>query len=370
MYNRTIAIPMLILLLACNERPKTDPALTLFVGTYTDGGSEGIYRMEFNTATGALSPPVLAAALPNPSYLALSGDGEHLYAVQETDDFDSLGGGVTAFGNRGGTLEALGSWGTGGAHPCQLSLSGEGHLAVANYSGGNVALFSVGEDGTLLGDPQILDHKVLADGRTAHAHMARFRGEELFVADLGLDALRRYRLKDGRFEAGPQASLGFAQGAGPRHFEFGADGKFLYVINELNSSISVFGRDDQGGYGEIQTVGTLDPSYSGENACADLHLSPDGKFLYGSNRGENSLVIFAVDGRSGTLSLVGRESTRGNWPRNFTLDPDGRHLLVANRRSGNIVVFQRDPQSGTLVHLGSATLPDPVCLLFSPSSPR
>src|SRR5690606_36356969 len=193
------------------------------------------------------------------------------------------------------------------------------------------------------GDPQILDHGALDSTRTSHAHMARFSNEGLYVADLGLDALMRYQNLEGSFVPGAQRSLPFAQGAGPRHFDFGRDGRYLYVINELDSSISVFERDGRDRYVEIQVVGSVDPSHEGANSCADIHLSPDGRFLYGSNRGENTLVIFAVDADSGTLSLVGRESTGGDWPRNFTMHPSGNFLLVANQRSGNIVVFRRDP---------------------------
>ena len=194
--------------------------------------------------------------------------------------------------------------------------------------------------------------------------MAKFTRDGLFVADLGLDALRRYLLEDGAFVPGSQPSLSFVAGAGPRHFEFGQGGRYLYVINELNSSISVFEKDGEGQYIEIQVEGTVDPSHSGKNACADLHLSPDGRFLYGSNRGENSIVIFSVDRESGILSLVGRESVRGDWPRNFSLDPSGEFLLVANQRSGTIVVFKRDVEMGGLSFISEVELPDPACLLF------
>lgn len=352
-------------MMACNEKKEDSPGLTLFVGTYTTGESEGIYSLEFNTSTGELSAPKLIAKLPNPSFLAQSEDGQRLYAVQETDDFDALGGGVSALGWKDGNWELLNSRGTQGAHPCHLSLSGEGHLAVANYSGGNVALFALEGDGSLKGDPQILDHKGLDSTRTSHAHMARFGEDGLYVADLGLDALMRYQDREGDFEPGPQPFFPVAAGAGPRHFDFGEKGRFLYVINELDSSISVFERDAQGRYAQVQVVGTVDPSHQGTNSCADIHLSPDGRFLYGSNRGENTLVIFAVDPESGTLELVGRESTAGDWPRNFSMDPSGNFLLVANQRSGNIVVFKRDLSLGTLEQLGQTELPDPVCLLFS-----
>ena len=362
----------ILMLMACNESPKPKPVFTLYVGTYTGGGSQGIYSLDFNADNGELTNGRLLAKLPNPSYLALSADGHNLYAVQETDDFDALGGGVTAFRRVRDTLEPLGSLGTSGAHPCHLELSGDGHLAVANYTGGNVAVFPLQENGALGKPPQILDHTLLDSTKAAHAHMARFTPDGLLVADLGLDALKRYRLEGGRFVPGDPPSLPFVAGAGPRHFDFGEQGKYLYVINELNSSISVFERDGKGRYSEIQVVETLDPSFSGNNACADLHLSPDGRFLYGSNRGENSIVIFSVDPDSGTLSLVGRESVLGDWPRNFTLDPSGEFLLVGNQRSGNIVVFKRDVDSGALAHLSTVELADPACLVFGqrPNDPE
>src|SRR5690606_21881219 len=217
-----IAMPIL-LMVACNGSPGNNAIYTLYVGTYTDGGSQGIYSLEFDTASGELSDQKLVAKLPNPSFLALSADGKNLYAVQETDDFDSRGGGLTAFSRQDGELLPMGSMGSAGAHPCHLSLSGEGQLAVANYSGGNVAIFSLRQDGSLAEGPQILDHQALDSTQKAHAHMASFTSDGLFVADLGLDAMKRYTLENGRYVPGAQPSLPFVAGAGPRHFRFGQD---------------------------------------------------------------------------------------------------------------------------------------------------
>lgn len=353
-----------ILAIACAEKPKERPMYTLFVGTYTDGDSEGIYTYTFDANTGKLSHQKLAAKLTNPSYLALSQDKKNLYAVQETADFDSLGGGVTAFRLNNGTLELQNSMGTQGAHPCHVSLSGDGHLAVANYTGGNVSVFSLNDDGSLAEDPQLIDHKPLDSVKTSHAHMAQFTADGLFVTDLGLDAVKRYRQEEGAFVSAVQSSLPFKNGAGPRHFTFGKKGQLLYVINELNSTISVFEKNPEENYQETQIVETLDPTYKGNNACADLHLSPDGKFLYGSNRGENTIVIFAVDAASGKLELVGRESVHGDWPRNFSLDPTGEFLLVANQRSSTISIFKRDVDKGTLTFLNETEHPNPVSLVF------
>lgn len=353
-----------VLAIACTEKPEEKPMYTLFVGTYTDGDSEGIYTYTFDANTGELSNQKLAAKLTNPSYLAISEDKKNLYAVQETADFDSLGGGVTAFKLDRDVLELQNSMGTQGAHPCHVSLSGGGHLAVANYTGGNVSIFSLKEDGSLADNPQLIDHKPLDSVKTSHAHMAQFNTDGLMVTDLGLDAVKRYNQKDGEFVPAEQRSIPFEDGAGPRHFTLGKNGKLLYVINELNSTISVFEKDAKGNYQEVQVVPTLAADFGGESFCADLHLSPDGKFLYGSNRGENTIVIFAVDGDSGQLELVGRESVHGDWPRNFSMDPTGEFLLVANKKTSNISIFKRDVENGTLTFLNETEHPNPVCLVF------
>lgn len=364
MKNIILAGLVMALITSCTDKPEKNPMHTLFVGTYTDGDSEGIYTYTFNESTGELSNQKLAAKLTNPSYLAISKDKKHLYAVQETDNFDSLGGGVTAFTLNDGILEMQNSMGTQGAHPCQVSLSGEGQLAVANYTGGNVAIFNLNADGSLGNNPQIIDHKVLDTTKTAHAHMAQFNVDGLMVSDLGLDAVKRYIKKEGEYVPSKQPSLPFASGAGPRHFTFGKNGKMLYVISELNSTLSVFEKDANGDYQEVQTVSTLAANFDGESFCADIHLSPDGRFLYGSNRGENTIVIFSVEEGSGKLNLVGRTSVHGDWPRNFTLDPSGDYLLVANKKTSNIVVFKRDVEKGTLAYLNEIQLPNPVCLVF------
>lgn len=336
---------------------------TLFVGTYTDGSSEGIYSLNFNPGTGQLDSLKLKAKLPNPSFLALSKNKEVLYAVQETADFDSLGGGLTAFSLKDAMLKELNSKGSGGAHPCHVTISGDGQLAVSNYTGGNLAIFDIGEEGRL-GDRQLLDHKTADTTQTPHVHKAHFNADGLFVTDLGLNEVKRYTQQPHGWIPGEQELLQLPEGAGPRHFTFNTDRSFLYVINELNATITVFQRDADGNFNEMQSIGTLAEGYEGPIACADIHLSPDGKFLYGSNRGENTLVIFSVDEATGKLVLVGREEVRGDWPRNFTFSPDGNYILVANQRSNNITVFKRDTATGLLEYTGQFELGAPVCLVF------
>lgn len=363
-FSYLILSVLLLILNSCSEKKQVTKTFPLFVGTYTDGESEGIYRFTFDSNSGVLQEKSLAAVLPNPSFLKISRDRTNLYAVQETADFDSLGGGVTAFKLKDGLLELQNSMGTGGAHPCHVSLSDNGYLAVSNYTGGNFSIFELEDDGALKDNPQVIDHKVLDTAKTAHAHMAKFSSEGLLVSDLGLDAVKRYQNQNGQFTTASQASLDLPDGAGPRHFVFSKENKFLYVINELNSTITVFQKQKDGDYLEIETKSTLDASFEGENFCADIHLSSDGRFLYGSNRGENSIVIFYVDEVTGKLKLVGRESVNGNWPRNFTIDPSGNFILVANQRSNNITIFKRNVEQGTLEFLNEIALPSPVCLEF------
>jgi 6-phosphogluconolactonase len=356
-------VAILVILMSCNEKPETIKTQTLYIGTYTDGDSEGIYTMQFNPETGTLNEPQLKAILPNPSFLAISNDKRFLYAGQETNDFDSQGGGVSAFSITDNTLKLLNSKGTGGAHPCHVALSGDGQLAVSNYTGGNLAIFDLGTDGSL-GARQLLNHNILDTTKIAHVHKAHFNEDGLFAADLGLNSLQRYSSGPNGWVPGPQATLKVVEGAGPRHFIFNTDRSFLYVINELDATITVFQKDAEGTYNPIQNESTVAEDWTGQKSCADIHLSPDGNFLYGSNRGENTLVIFSVDKNSGKISLVGRESVNGDWPRNFTLSPDGKHILVANKKSNNITVFKRNVAEGTLEYTNQHELDAPVCLVF------
>ena len=363
MKKRSLIIVIVTFLILACKKEKVQ-YMEVFIGTYTDGSSEGIYTLKFDPQTGTLDSLQLKALLPNPSFLALSDDREYLYAVQETADYDSLGGGVSAFKLEDGGLKLLNSKGSGGAHPCHITLSGHGQLAVSNYTGGNVGIFDLSENGGL-GIRQLLQHNPSDTIGVAHAHKAHFNEDGLFVADLGLDALKRYDKQPHGWISAHQATLELPEGAGPRHFEFNTDKSFLYVINELNSTITVFKRDDEGSYNPVQTESTLAIDFKGESFCADIHLSPDGKFLYGSNRGENTIVIFSVDATSGKIGLVGRESVRGDWPRNFTLSPDGNHLLVANQKSNNISVFDRNKETGELKYTNQFEIATPVCLVFN-----
>ncbi|MFD2587886.1 lactonase family protein [Croceitalea marina] len=355
-----IVLIIFVFVMGCSENNKPTQTQTLFVGTYTDGSSEGIYTLQFNPETGELDSLELKAKLPNPSFLAISKDKKNLFAVQETAHYDSLGGGVTSFSIDKGELKVLNSKGSAGAHPCHVAISEDGQIAVSNYSGGNLAIFDLQEDGSL-GDRQIIYHRTADTLAKPHVHKAHFNEDGLFVADLGLDALKRYSKQTYGWVPAHQNTIAMGKGSGPRHFVFSENRNYLYVLNELNATISVLKRDDEGSYNQIQTESTNDdPKW-----CADIHLSADGKFLYSSNRGKNTIVIFSVDTENGKIILVGSESTKGNSPRNFTLDPSGKFVLVGNQKSDNIAVFKRDLEKGTLEFLKEYKVPSPVCLVFT-----
>lgn len=361
---RIFLIGMAVLTLGACMPPST-PTSTLYIGTYTGAGSEGIYTVQFNSQTGELSEYRLKAEVNNPSYLAFSDSGDKLYAVQETDDFNASGGGISVFDIQGDSLILQQEAATSGAHPCHVALSKD-YVGVANYTGGNVALYKLSDDGHLI-QPTIIDHKVLDATKAAHAHKVVFRGNQLFVADLGLDLIRMYQ-NDGleNWVASGQESISLPDGAGPRHFVFSASGSRMYVLNELNATVTVLENHKDGHYKAIQTENTLDPSWEGVKSCAHIQFSPEERFLYVSNRGENTIVCYKVNPADGKLTFVSRTSVEGDWPRNFTLDPSGKFLLVANQKSNNIVVFKRDIEQGGLTYLNQMVLSQPVCLLFKP----
>lgn len=337
---------------------------TLFVGTYTADSSEGIYTFRFNRETGRLLNQKLVATMKNPSFLKLAPDKNTLYAVSEVDDYQGDNGSITSFRVKDKVLEKLNTQSTYGANPCHIGInSSADYITVANYTGGNLSIFKTESDGSLSLAPQVIDHKVLDSSKTAHAHMASFLNGELLVADLGLDRIQKYRLDNGEFLPSEQPALILPEGAGPRHFTSSRDGEYLYVINELNSTLTVFKNEGEK-YVPLEAHETVASDYKGESFCADIHLSPDGNYLYGSNRGENTIVIFKVDKTSGKLTFIGRESVKGDWPRNFVVDTSGEFLLVANQRSNNIVVFKRDIQNGTLSFSSEVELSSPVCLEF------
>ena len=336
---------------------------TIYIGTYTDGESEGIYKMNFNESTGTLSNSQLVAKETNPSFLAFDKNKEFLYAVNESANFENRNiGSVVSFGVAGdGTLKKLGRVSSEGAHPCHVAVSQHGErVVVSNYSGGTVAVFE-SDAGKLSKAVQVMDHST--PDLKSHVHAAFLFENSLYVADLGRNAIYRYLYKDQKYLLESASLVSFSENSGPRHFVMSADNQFLYVIHEYANIVSV-SRKNEGGFEGVQQVSTLEESYEGTSYCADIHLSADERFLYGSNRGENTIVVFERNADSGKLSRIQNIDVKGDWPRNFTLSPNGKFLLVANQKSNNISVFNVDKNSGVLTFNSSVDFPSPVCLLF------
>ena len=331
---------------------------TLYVGTYTDGDSKGIYQFQFNSETGTLSKKQLAATTKNPSFITYSPDKKYMYAVNETEN-----GAVSAFKvEDNNTLSFINKVSSNGASPCHVAINEDGDKAiVSNYTGGNFSLYTIKNDGALNEAFQILDHTT--DSVISHAHSAQFFGNDLYTSNLGLNAVFNYRLANNTYELISPSIVEIPDNSGPRHFSLTKDGKFIYIINELSSTITS-ARKTEKGFEVIETVSTLDSHFKGESYCADIHLSEDEQFIYGSNRGENSMVVFKRDPQSGVLEKIQNISVQGDWPRHFTLDPTGKFVLVANQKSNNISVFKVDKTNGKLSFLHDVKLSSPVCLLF------
>ncbi|WP_157207101.1 lactonase family protein [Mariniflexile maritimum] len=332
--------------------------IPLYVGTYTDGTSEGIYKFQFNTKTGALSELQLAMATENPSFIAYSPNRKYMYAVSE-----SLGGSVSAYKiQENGLLKFLNKVSSNGTGPCHIAINKQDTKAVvSNYRGGSAAIYSIARDGTLQEASQVFNYDT--PERKAHAHSAQFFKDDLFIADLGMNVVYHYTLKNNQYALATPSIFSTTQNPGPRHFTFTKNGQFFYVINEYGNSVVSVKRTDAG-FEQIDDDSTLDENYKGENACADIHLSKNELYLYGSNRGENTIAVFKRNKYNGTIEKIQTMPVHGDWPRNFTLDPTGKFLLVANQKSQNISVFSIDMPTGKLSFLHEVKVPTPVCLLF------
>lgn len=350
--------------------------LTLYVGTYTSGKSEGIYGYRMDPATGALTRFNSFKSV-NPSFLAIDRSKRYLYAVNEVSEFlGKASGGVSAFAIDGasGNLQLLNEQATRGADPCYLTIDHKKrNLLVANYTGGSVAVLPIRSDGTLAPCTDLKQHEgsgIKEQQKGPHAHCIILDPLErhALAADLGIDKVMIYRFDQasGKLTQAKQPWAELKAGAGPRHLTFHPNGKYVYVINELDSTLTVLKYNEESGtLSQIETVSTLPSDFSGLSYCADVHVSSSGKFLYGSNRGHDSIVVFEIDPRTGKLKLVEHVSTGGKWPRNFTLDPAGRFLLVANQRTDNVVTFSIDSHTGRLTPTGHVEeIPSPVCLKF------
>jgi 6-phosphogluconolactonase len=365
--------------------PAQEPAKTskfwVFVGTYTQGKSKGIYRCELDPATGKLSAAELAAETVSPSFLAVHPSHRFLYAVGETDDSEGKKTGtVSAFtlDTKTGALKRLNRQPSGGIHPCHLVVDRRGkYVLVANYSSGNAAVLPVAEDGRLGERTALVQHtgKGADPSRQEgpHAHSINLDAANHFavVADLGLDQVFVYRFDPdkGFLAKNDPPSLKIDPKSGPRHFAFHPNGHYAYVINEMASTVTAMKYDaERGTLEKVQTVSTLPEGRKG-NSTAEVQVHPSGKFLYGSNRGHNSIAVFAVDAETGKLTPAGHQGSGIKVPRNFGIDPTGKFLLVANQDGDSILVFRIDPKTGALEATGEKVdVPKPVCVKFVPKT--
>lgn len=347
----------------------------LLVGTYTEPGkSDGIYVYGFNSGTGDFSYRAEATGIKNPSFLTVSKDRKHVYSVSEVGDGK---GAVSAFSfdPATGNLDFLNSASSGGDGPCYVSVDDRNeYVFVGNYSGGSLSAIPIDANGSLGSDIQSIQHNgnsILKNQKKPHVHATVLSpdGRNLYVPDLGTDKVYIYNVNLTRSAPLTPADPPFINvgaGNGPRHFTFHPNGRFAYLIQEMTGIVIVF--DYDGGELQAKQSVTMPPKgYKGPIDAADIHISPDGEFLYGSLRGDiDEVVIYKIDGK-GKLTYAGRQSTLGKNPRNFAIDPTGNFLLVANGGSDEIVIFERNKQTGLLVPTGKTIkVGAPVCLIFVP----
>lgn len=346
----------------------------LFAGTYTknlgfvNGTAKGISTFRIDTHSGELQFVTETGGIESPSFLAIHPNHKFLYAVNESSGF------VSSFklDNLSGQLSLLNQQSSHGASPCFITTDETGKLIlVANYSSGNVVVYPIGSDGKLGEASDNIQHsgsgpdKSRQEGPHAHSIWIDSSNCYALACDLGLDKVFVYRLDLANCKLLPHSEAIVHPGAGPRHLDFHPNRRFVYVINEIDGTMSTFNwNKERGSLVEIQAISTLPEGITGPKSCADVHVHSSGKFVYGSNRGHDSIVIYAIDEITGILTLIGHESTQGKSPRNFAIDPTNQFLLVANQDSGNIVTFRIDSQTGKLTYLNTTQTPTPVCLKF------
>jgi 6-phosphogluconolactonase len=349
----------------------------ILVGTYTkkeghvDGKAEGVYTLSFDTTTGTLNSIDTTTGLINPSFLTISPDRQFVYVVNETgDDVDSVAH-LSAFqlDAETGNLQLLNEQPSHSFAPCYISTDQTGSFVfVANYVGGVIAVYPTGSDGSLQPASQVITLEGSgphAEQESSHPHAILPSPDNRFVyvPDKGADRIFIFQLENGRLSPASPAYTEAQAGAGPRHLVFHPNRPNAYLINELDATVNVYDYEPQSGKLTFrQSIPTLPETYQQFNACADIHLSPDGNYLYASNRGHNSIAMYQVDSSDGSLSLIGFESTKGAFPRNFMIDESGAWLLAANQNSDDITVFRIDPETGRLAFQSTHKCKTPVCL--------
>lgn len=354
-------------------------SLRVYIGTYTSGGSQGIYQTTLNLVTGELAPPELADEAKNPSFLALPESEAFLYSVSEVSDYkDSHGGALSAFtvDGKSGNLALLNHQSSGGAGPCFVSLDAAGrHALTANYGSGSVAVLPIGADGKLDPASCIVQHEGSGPNESRqkgpHAHCIKLDPANKFAlaADLGCDKVFVYRFDEqaGKLTPNDPPAMETKPGAGPRHLAFHPSGKFVYVINELDNTMIATSYDgDRGVLKPLQTVSIVSPQAPAGTSGAEVVVHPSGMFVYGSTRGEDAIAMFAIDETTGMLTPLGEYPAGGKTPRNFNIDPTGKFLLAALQGSDRVVVHAIDSETGKLTQTDHAIdVAMPVCVKFA-----
>ena len=350
-------------------------SVDVYFGTYTRGGSssKGIYRSTLDLTSGKLSDPVLAAEASNPSFIEFHPNGKFLYAVS----ISRQTGSVSAYAIDGKTadLKFLNQQPSSGTGPCHISVDFAGkNVLFANYVSGSAGVIPIKSDGSLAKPTGFVQHTGSSVNarrqKGPHAHSINISPDNrfAFVADLGIDKIMIYRLdiEKGILTANTPGYAKVKPGAGPRHFSFHPDGKSAYLINELDCTMAVFAyQAESGTLTGTQTVTTLPEGFEGSNTCAEVRVHPGGKFLYGSNRGHDSIVVYRIDPANGKLTYVEHETADIKTPRNFNIDPTGKFCLVANQGSDSVVAFRIDQKTGELEPTGQKiSIPSPVCIRF------
>ena len=376
-YSRLLRFTMLLSAILLFSETAQAERYRVFVGTYTGGDSisKGVYSCEFDAETGKLSDPVLAAELINPSFLAIHPSGKYLYAVNEVSEGPGRGNGaVTALTiNADGTLTKINHQASEGGAPCHCNVDATGtNLLIANYGGGNVAVYPISEDGSLKPVSCNIQHEGSSVDKSRqeapHAHSINVSSDNKFAyaADLGLDKIMIYKLDADAHTLSPanQPAAVVTPGGGPRHFSIHPSGKFAYTNNEMTMVVTGFSRNpEDGSLKAIQEISTIPAGFNGRKSTAECLVHPGGKFLYVSNRGHETITAYTIDQETGLLTYVENEPTGGKEPRNFFIDPSGKWLLAENQNSDTVYVFSIDQQTGALKQTGDfVTVGRPVCI--------
>ena len=378
---RTVGLLLTLFLAIVLSAAAAQPSKYLFyVGTYTEDGSnsKGIYAYRYDAKTSEITPLGLAAETTNPSFVALHPNGRFLYAVNEVPNYKGPNsGGVSAFSidHTTGKLTFLNEVPSRGGDPCYIIVDKAGrYVLVANYTGGSIAVFPILADGRLGEAAAFVQHSGKGTNperqEGPHAHSIDLSPDNRFamVDDLGLDELLVYKFDAAKGSLTPNdpAFAKLDAGAGPRHFALRPDGKFAYVVAEMGHTVTVFSNEAASGrLRTLQTVTTLPKDFKGRNDDAEIQVHPSGKFLYASNRGDDSIAIYAIDGSKGTLTPIGSVPTGGKEPRSFEIDPTGTLLLAENQKSDNIAIFKIDQKTGNLTPTGKVLeVASPVCVKF------